>query len=217
MLDKKTVDLLRADFPKDSVQVKTGFKDAATGKTKKLTGYKPQYYIERLNDAFGHDGWDFEILQFGLSHDNKGVWVQGRLSIYHTEMNKDSINGPVVRQLLSFKDQFGTSMCNSTSTLGDSYKGAATNAMEKAASLYDVGHKAYKGLEPLPGERKEDLSDKDKIKDELINICKKHKIGKIAFATLKETVLKSKKETEELTEEELTKILEYVKKSKSPF
>ena len=217
MLDKKTIEILRKDFPKESVQIKYSFKNPDTGKPTELTGYKPQYYIEKLNDAFGHDGWDFEIREYGLSEDGKWAWVWGRLSIFHTEINKDSINGPVIRQLLSFKDQFGTSKHNASTGVGDAYKGAATNSMEKAASFYDIGHKAYKGLEPAPGKRQENLSDREKITKELAVVCKEYNIKKAAFAVVIETVLKSKKAVSELTEEELTKTLEYIKKNKAPF
>lgn len=226
MLDDAKIKLLRNDFPQEAVQ-KREYKDEDTGKVNlTLVGYKPQYYIERLNDAFGHDGWDFEILDSGQE---KGwAWVKGRLTIYYVEYDKTHMHGPVLRKEISKKEQFGTSRVSPISGLGDAFKGAATNCMEKAASLLDIGHKAYKGQEPIPGGKSQKYASKsdsaeeapselDEAKNKLLKACKDHKINKEAFKVLQKTVLKEEKDITQISLEEINKLVEYLEKNKAPF
>jgi len=215
MLDEKTITKLREGFPEESIQVKDSFKDPKTGDTKILTGYKPQYIVERLNDAFGHENWDFEVKEHGREGDD--VWIWGRLTTYIT--NQDDVNH---RKILSFREQFGTSKYNKGTTVGDCYKGAATNALEKCASHYDIGHLAYKGLVEVPDDNPKSKTIKvDKAKKELLVECKKYNINKDAFKTLTKNVLKLEEDEErsiaEMTTEEIEKLTEHLKKNKTPF
>jgi hypothetical protein len=215
MLDKEVIKQLRADFPKKSVQVKKGFKDKKTGEFKILTGYKPQYITERMNDVFGHENWDFEILQFGTDEKIEWVWVLGKLTIYVSKKDENSVQGPLVRSVMTTKNQFGTSY-NGGAGLGDAYKGAATNSFEKCSSFLDIAHIAYKGDLPAPGEAP--IDDKiEEAKEELKKECKKYDVGKEAFKTLLKTVLKEDREPNSLTTEEIKKLTEHLKKNKAPF
>jgi len=223
MLDKKTVEKIREDFPDKSVQVKKTFKDAETGEDRWLTGYKPQYIFERLNDVFGHDGWDYEILQHGI--EGKDAWVLGRLTIYDVIRDKTNVEGPFARKILSVVEQFGTGVYNKGTSLGDAMKGAATNALEKCASLKDVGHKAYKGLQDVPKDhpnsktinQSKTTNDYNKNKVKLLELCREYKIGKEAFPTLVKTVLKEEKSISDMTAEEIQALVTHVEKNQGPF
>lgn len=213
MLEEKKIKEIRADFPKESVQVKKGFKNPETGEQDYLTGYKPQYIFERLNDVFGHDGWNYEILSHGMiDGEKKGVadvWVLGRLTI------KD----------ITVVDQFGTGSYNKGTSIGDALKSAATNALEKCASLKDIGHIAYKGLLEVPEthpnhkEIKTNKIEKSKniVKEELALACKKFNINKDSFPTLVKTVLKEEKNIKDITIEEMQKLIEHLEKYGAPF
>jgi len=217
MLSQEQIKLIREkDFPPESVQVKTSFKDPTTGKDTFLTGYKPQYIIERLNDVFGHDGWDYEIIEHGI--EGGDAWTKGRLTIYNIEYIKDTVDGPVVRQKITVKEQFGTGSYNKGTSLGDSFKSSATNALEKCASLVDIGHLAYKGLVDVPdGNEKKPLMEIDKLKTELAKKCKELKIDKVAFVSFVKNVLKEEKAAKDLTKEELSILIEHLEKNKAPF
>lgn len=219
MFKPEEIEKIRGKFPDESVQVKKSFKDEKTGKDTFLTGYKPQYIIERLNDCFGHEGWDFEILEWGKEQlGGKGsfhTWVRGQLTIYLPSYEKDGINGKLKRDVVTVKQQFGTSKWTAYMELGDALKGAATNSMEKCASLLDIGHQAYKGLLPPPGEEPE--STEVTLKSTLSSKCKEHSIGKAAFETLTKNVLKEEKPIKELTDEDMQKLIDHLEKNGSPF
>lgn len=232
MYKPELVKKIREDFPAESIQIKRGFKDPKTGKQQNLIGYKPQYIIERLNDCFGHDGWDFEILEHKVEevilYDKKGterrsleVYVLGQLSIMAPKWYKENEvapDGPVVRSLVTKKQQFGLSSVNMGMPLGDALKSAATNAMEKCASMLDIGAKAYKGLEKVPDDHKEkgDI-DKDNLIQDLISKCKKYNIDKEAFPILCKNVLGKEDHPSELSNEEINKLIVHIEKNKAPF
>lgn len=215
-LDKKTIDRIRADFPDASIQVKKGFKDPETGKQQYLVGYKPQYIIERMNDVFGHEGWDYVVLEHEI--EGSEAWALGQLTVYTCKHDIDAIDGPLVRKIMTVKQQFGTGSYNRGTSLGDAKKSAATNAFEKCASMLDVGHKAYKGLEKPPEEhpKSEEMKIEDS-KEQLIRECKTHKIDKGAFKVLVKTVLKEEKEIGKINTDEMKLLIEHLKKNESPF
>lgn len=224
MLEKKTIDILQRDFPAEAVQEKKGFVDPVTQKQKFLKGYKPQYITERINEAFGHDCWDWEILKFGMEKFEfktktlTEIWVLGRFTL--NTFNEDPITKRLTKVEISHKDQFGTSNVNSGMDLGDAYKSASTDALGKCASWFDIGGKAYKGLEKRPALSTDDIepqSDIDAKKSELASLCKDYKIGKEAFKTLQMTVFKEVREISELAIEDVDKLIEHLKTTKSPF
>lgn len=223
-LSQELVSKIREDFPKESVQVKTSFKNPKTGESKVLTGYKPQYIIERMNDVFGHEGWDFEVLKYGV--EGKDAWVLGRLTIYEIRRDENSIDGPLIRKTMAVKDQFGSSFYNQEdSSYGDALKGAATNSFEKCCSFIDIGHLAYKGLVLVPenhpsqteiSQNKKEVETK-KLISELREECQKHKINKDAFPTLVKTVLKQEKSIDSMNGTEIAQLISHLKTHGAPF
>lgn len=83
--------------------------------------------VTRLNDVLGHDGWSFEIREHGA--DAKGIWVLGRLTCFRGTIGPP----PIIRE------QFGECQTNPGMADGDARKGAASDALKKAASLIGVG------------------------------------------------------------------------------
>ena len=84
-----------------------------------MTAISPIYVTDRMNEAFGLGGWQFEPEV--ISDTEKMVIVRGVLTI-------PSINARIV--------QFGG---NDNRDRGDAYKGAATDALTKCCSYLGVG------------------------------------------------------------------------------
>lgn len=216
MLGKEDIDKIRADFPPESVQLRRSFKNPETGKQTILTGYKPQYIFERLNDTFGHESWDFIIKDFGK--EEQQVWVLGQLTIFVSKFDKDALDGPIIRKVMTVKEQFGFGAQNKMTPLGDAYKAAATNSCEKCASLLDIGHKAYKGLLKVPTQHPESEGIiSEEVKDKLAKICKQYKIDKKTFPDFVKNVLKEKIEGKDLTSEQMGQLINHLEKNKAPF
>lgn len=93
-----------------------------------LTVINPAYVVERLNDAFGIGGWN--IRSRVISQDTEHIVVQAMLSIPDYGIVLEAFGG------------------NKNDDLGDSYKGAQTDALTKAASYLGIGLDIYKGLGP---------------------------------------------------------------------
>ncbi len=116
------------------------------GRGRTLYGYKPQSVIDALNSVIGANNWGYKIVEHSVStvENRKGetrylAWVKIRLWLGDTE---------------SFKEAFGGS---ENYTPGDALKGATTDAIQKALSLFSIGRKAYRGelSELLPKAEKE--------------------------------------------------------------
>lgn len=214
-LDKTDIKKIRAPFPPESIQVRQCFRNEETGEEILLTGYKPQYIIERLNDCFGHEGWDFEI----VAHDIVKVeaWVLGRLTVYASKFDKDAIDGPIIRKVMTKKEQFGTGRYNKGTSLGDTFKSAATNALEKCASLLDIGHEAYKGLVPVPQDSKYAVSEIDAIRSKFASTCNKYNVHKPEMPGFTKNILGISKAPKDLTIEEMNKLIQHLEKNKAPF
>jgi len=223
MLDAKIIEIIQADFPEEAVQVKKTFKNPETGEDQFLTGYRPQYVFGRLNEAFGHDGWDFTVLKHGV--EGKDAWVLGRFTGYEIIRDKNNPEGPFVRKEMFSVEQFGTGSYNKGTSLGDAMKGASSNALEKCASLKDIGHKAYKGLQEVPKShpssseinKSKTSSEYNTSKTELLDLCREYKIDKKSFPTLVKTVLQEDKTVAEMSAEEITALVAHVKENKGPF
>ena len=123
-LDPKVVERLRASFPDDAIQEATimGFTQ---------TGIRPQFVIERLNEAFGHLGWNYEVLQAKIEGDFAGAYV--KLNILDEN-----------QKVCASREQWGGARVVK-SNWPDAQKGAITNAIGKCASWFDIAHEAYKG------------------------------------------------------------------------
>jgi len=123
--------------------------------------------IKRLNDVFGHDGWQFEILEhlIGDTTNKKGnpvkeVVVKGRLTIVNE------------LQFEAMKEQFG-SPPGQQDNLGDQLKSAATDCLKKCASLLGIGLHLYgdhlqsfeDDSEPIEIKQEEGANPEKTIKD----------------------------------------------------
>jgi hypothetical protein len=93
-----------------------------------MTAISPIYVTERMNEAFGIGGWQFE--PDVVNDTDKMVIVRGVLTI-------PSINGRIV--------QFGG---NDNRDRGDAYKGAATDALTKCCSYLGVGAHVWRNNQP---------------------------------------------------------------------
>jgi len=214
-LDKKDIEKIRAPFPEESVQVRKTFKDEDTGADILLTGYKPQYIIERLNDCFGHENWDFKIKEHELVKTQ--AWVLGQLTIYVSKIDAEAIDGPIIRKVMTVKEQFGTGSMNKVTPIGDAFKSAATNSLEKCASLLDIGHEAYKGLVKVPTNSKYAVTEKQATRSKFASTCKKYNVGKAEMSGFTKNVLGASKEAKELTIDEMNKLINHLEKNKAPF
>jgi len=95
---------------------------------KGMTAISPIYVTDRMNEAFGIGGWQFEPEV--INDSEKMVIVRGVLTI-------PSINGRIV--------QFGG---NDNRDRGDAYKGAATDALTKCCSYLGVGAHVWRNNQP---------------------------------------------------------------------
>jgi hypothetical protein len=95
---------------------------------KGMTAITPIYVTDRMNEAFGLGGWQFEPEV--INDSDKMVVVRGVLTI-------PSINARIV--------QFGG---NDNRDRGDAYKGAATDALTKCCSYLGVGAHVWRNNQP---------------------------------------------------------------------
>jgi hypothetical protein len=93
-----------------------------------MTAISPIYVTDRMNEAFGIGGWQFEPEV--INDADKMVIVRGVLSI-------PSIDARIV--------QFGG---NDNRDRGDAYKGAATDALTKCCSYLGVGAHVWRNNQP---------------------------------------------------------------------
>ena len=91
--------------------------------------------IQRLNDAFGYDGWSFEILEQKAIENE--VITRGRLAVY----------GPSGTEIV--KEQYGTHSyarskeTNEIVSRGQVMKASSTDALKKCASMLGIGLHLY--------------------------------------------------------------------------
>ena len=97
-----------------------------------MTAISPIYVTDRMNEAFGIGGWQFEPEV--INDSDKMVIVRGVLTI-------PSINARIV--------QFGG---NDNRDRGDAYKGAATDALTKCCSYLGVGAHVWRNNQPREAE-----------------------------------------------------------------
>lgn len=96
----------------------------------------PDFVIDTLNEAFEHQ-WNTKIVYQGV-HD--GVVIVGlRLSVPNE-------NGVLVE-----KEQFGSCEITRGLAVGEAFKGAASDALKKCATLLGIGLELYRDEEPVGG------------------------------------------------------------------
>ena len=86
--------------------------------------------IQRLNDAFGHDGWSFEIVEQKTVEEE--VITRGRLTTYGSERT-------VVKEQIGTHTFSRSRETNEILSRGDCQKASATDALKKCSSLLGVG------------------------------------------------------------------------------
>lgn len=102
--------------------------------TKKyLSSIKVPFIIERLNEAFGINGWPVE---------NEIIAIQGKMVVMKSVLR--------VPEYGIYVEQFGG---NDNDDLGDAYKGACTDALSKIGSYLYIAMDVYKGLSDKPESR----------------------------------------------------------------
>jgi len=121
-----------------------------------MTAITPIYVTDRMNEAFGLGGWQFEPEV--INDSDKMVIVRGVLTI-------PSINARIV--------QFGG---NDNRDRGDAYKGAATDALTKCCSYLGVGAHVWRNNEPSEVAAATNSSSKKEFKHvaELEKALEKH-------------------------------------------
>ena len=100
------------------------------------TGYKPQYIIDAMNAVFKIGNWGFE-------------GVGDEIVTYQTEKGNSSLAIAQVKVWLKGIDFTPVGWGQSRVTkgdIGDSKKGAQTDAIKKALSYFSIGNRAYHGL-----------------------------------------------------------------------
>jgi len=116
---------LRADFPKEAYSI-----DSSRGFN--LTSLKAQYIKERLNEVFSIWCWNFEEKFQDIGN---GVMCFGKLYVSYTNKEKEKVDREVTACGFSEKKR----------NMGDTYKGASTDALSKAASFIGIGNEVFKG------------------------------------------------------------------------
>jgi hypothetical protein len=130
--EKEIYEALKAEFPKEAYS-----KDTSRGF--ELTSLKSQYAKERLNEVLGINGWQMNG-QYSVLED-KSVLYTGTLVIsFVDEGNPRSNDKGIVIHAIEAIGHF-----QSKKNMGDVYKGAATDAMSKAASSIGLGNEMFKG------------------------------------------------------------------------
>src|SRR5260370_18124321 len=101
-----------------------------------FTGYKPQYIVDAMNAVFKIGGWGFEEVGAEIvTHEaEKG---NSSLAIAHVKVWLKGIDF----QPLGYGQTRVT-----RGDIGDSKKGAQTDAIKKALSYFSMGNRAYHGL-----------------------------------------------------------------------
>ena len=135
----ETYKRLIADFPKEAYS-----KDGSRGFD--LTSLKAQYGKERLNEVFGVFGWEF-VEEFEKTEKNiieiikpnkppvkinvpEGVLCHGKLTIKKADTQR------IIH---------ATGWSQAKKNVGDSFKGASTDALSKACSFIGIGNEVFKG------------------------------------------------------------------------
>jgi hypothetical protein len=138
---KEQFEILKRDISIEAIQ----HKDSGAH----TTGYKIGYLIDQINEAFSPTGWGFEVIPFvrdgvestfliydmidKYGNDKKSIAIQIRLMLYDED-----------GEVIFSKTSFGGCPFISNN-LGDSLKGAQTDALKKAFSYLGLGNEAYKG------------------------------------------------------------------------
>ena len=175
---KELYELLSAPFPREALSQDKSRNKGGKGVT--LTSIRAQWIKERLNTVLGITGW-----RMSGTYDRNGddVLYFGKLSIsiiYFTITDGSSPQPPLITheiETVGYARIFGN--------LGDAYKGAATDALSKAASFLGVGNEVFKGeidprtLEPANKPTNQPQPKPGSAGDYVITVGKKYKGQKL--------------------------------------
>jgi hypothetical protein len=120
------------DLPDEALRVET----LDSGKDLYIYGY--QYIVNVLNEVVGLDHWHYGLIGEPTVEKRNDTWWT---SLYLRLSLGNWVDGEF--KPLVYRDSFGSGI---SETLGNSKKGALTNALKKAAAMYGIGKKAYEGL-----------------------------------------------------------------------
>lgn len=121
-----------------------------------LTYITGEQAISRLNEVLGHDGWSFRVLQSQVVEDE--VLVLGELTVVDTTVDPS-------RRDETVHQQYGSQKIKRRKTdaaildIGFDYKGAATDALKKCASMIGVGLYLSRKEERAPARREDSRQD----------------------------------------------------------
>jgi hypothetical protein len=108
-----------------------------------LTVINPMYVVERLNNVFGIGNW--VIKSRVINQETSHIVVQALLTVPEYGIEIEAFGG------------------NRNDDLGDSFKGASTDALTKAASYLGIGIDIYKGIGPKLESKGETKAEKKEL------------------------------------------------------
>lgn len=168
---KHAREVIAESFPPESIQVNT----ARTGNEE--IGVKPQYVIERLNEAFGFNHWAAVKIESEIGQNH---------CLFHVNLLVGSyINGSFIVE--AERSAYGGSRIVK-GNLPDALKGAQTDAIKKAASMFNIAGEIYKGTVTLEEAKKLEAKAQgiefiSQPKDQKAPICPKdgaHMVWKVS-------------------------------------
>ena len=127
-LDPNAVSVLIRPLPKDKIQTRPG---KAGMEFYYIT---PDFVIDTLNEAFGSE-WSTRIVSHAVFGEN--------VAVVGLELAVPTIEGRYV-----VKQQFGSCEITRGLDVGSAFKGAASDALKKCATLLGLGLELYKDEEP---------------------------------------------------------------------
>jgi hypothetical protein len=120
----------------------------APGELRRLPNGGARYYdaeqiVSHLNYALGATGWDWAVLEYGINVEDDEVWALGQLT---ARMLVPSADGDAWQQTVKSErgyQSIGRKRDGSIISMGDSYKGAASDSLKRCARLLGVGLDAW--------------------------------------------------------------------------
>lgn len=128
-LSDSAVSVLTRPLPKDKIQTRPGKGGM------EFFFITPDFVIETLNEAFGGE-WSTRI----VSHD---IFAEN-VAVVGLELSVPTTDGKYIA-----KQQFGSCEINRGMDVGSAFKGAASDALKKCATLLGLGLELYKDEEPV--------------------------------------------------------------------
>lgn len=132
-LTVEQIEKIKSDFSEDATIIYKRVK-GKHGEYREFTGRAAPYIIERLNDIFGHT-WSSEVVEW-KAYEKWGIVAVVRLTYFDESGQQYYHTQGGGCQWMPAKTGYD---------VGETLKGAITNALMKASSMLGVGLDAYKG------------------------------------------------------------------------